>query len=270
MLPSIFVPAVGAAVSTYAIVRTLYVLLAVLLVLWTNRRLGIAPRTTLAAFAVGVPVGIVGAHLLDVVEYWDRYRQLGNVGLRQGSSIYGAFLALFPAVWVFARWHGVSALRLLDGGAPAMALGEAMTRIGCFLNGCCYGVPWDGPWAVTFPRDSFAYSDQITRGILAPGALHAVAVHPVQLYSTAIMTLTCCLLLYLVRQGRHADGSVFFTFLVTYGLLRLGVTPFRQEVLASMKLFSIGFIAAGGLGLLAGSLTRDRARARVRSLPSPS
>src|SRR5437773_2297681 len=138
-----------------------YVLVALVLVLRLNERQGIAARVTLTAFALGVPAGILGAHVLDMLEYWGQHGGVGDVLSPSGSSIYGAFLVVFPAIWFYTRSQGVSPLRFLDAGAPAMALGEAMTRVGCFLNGCCYGAPWSGPVAVVFPPESFAYRDQI-------------------------------------------------------------------------------------------------------------
>ncbi len=250
MLPSITVPGLEVSISTYALIRTLYLFIALPLVVWMNERQQISPRITFTAFAFGVPAGIVGAHLLDMAEYWDRYGSLRQILSREGSSIYGAFLVVFPLLWLYSRWEGVSALRLLDGGAPAMALGEAMTRIGCFMNGCCYGVPWNGPWAVTFPRGSFAYADQMGRALLPPDARHSLAVHPVQLYSAIIMAVVFVGLVRMALRP-HRDGSLFFAFLISYGVLRLGMAPLRQEALASMKLFSVLFIAGGTLGLLA-------------------
>src|SRR5436853_408759 len=78
--------------------------------------------TTLTAFALGVPAGILGAHVLDMMEYWSQHGGLRDVLSPTGSSIYGAFLVVFPLIWLYARSQRASPLRFLDGGAPAMAL----------------------------------------------------------------------------------------------------------------------------------------------------
>jgi phosphatidylglycerol:prolipoprotein diacylglycerol transferase len=252
VLPVVTLPLLG-AISTYALIRTAYVLIALLLTLRLSARQGIKARTTLTAFALGVPAGILGAHVLDMLEYWGEHGGLREVLSPTGSSIYGAFVVVFPTIWFYARSQGAPPLRLFDAGAPAMALGEAMTRVGCFLNGCCYGVPWDGPWALTFPRGSFAYSDQIARGLLSPTAPHSLPVHPVQLYSMAIMAGVFVLLLRIVRRP-HRDGTTFFTFLIAYGALRLGMAPLRQEALRTMKMFSVAFILVGFGGLIVGRI----------------
>jgi len=159
VLPFVRLPLFGSPISTYAIVRTVYVFVALWLTLRLNERQDIRASTTLTAFALGVPAGILGAHVLDMMEYWSQHGGLRDVLSPTGSSIYGAFLVVFPLIWLYARSQRASPLRFLDGGAPAMALGEAMTRVGCFLNGCCYGIPWNGPLAVVFPPASFAYRD---------------------------------------------------------------------------------------------------------------
>jgi phosphatidylglycerol:prolipoprotein diacylglycerol transferase len=230
-------------------VRTVYLCFALVLTIRLNARQGIHTGTTLGAFWLGVPAGIVGAHVLDMLEYWGQHGGIADILGPSGSSIYGAFVVVVPVLWLYASSQGVSPLRFLDAGAPAMALGEAMTRVGCFLNGCCYGVPWSGPLAIVFPPESFAYRDQIARGLLPSGALHSLPVHPVQLYSAAV-ALAAFLLLLRMFLRPHREGAVFYAFLIFYGMLRLGMAPLRQEALQSMVAFSLGFIAVGTLGLL--------------------
>lgn len=250
MLPSIVMPGFDVSISTYAIVRTVCIVAALLLTIRLNERQGVRVTVTLSLFAVGVPAAIVGAHLLDALEYWRPARSLGELLVGPGSSIYGAFFGGFAVGWAYLVSQRIPPLRVFDAAAPAMALGEAMTRMGCFLNGCCYGVPSMGAWAVTFPPSSFAFQDQVAHGLILPSASHSLAVHPVQLYSTAVMIGVT---LYLLRKylRPHREGEVFFTFLISYGVLRLLVAPLRVEALASMKVFSVAFIAVGGMGLLA-------------------
>ncbi len=257
MLPE--VPLLGYQISTYGIVTGIYLLLALPLTIRLNKRQGLSGTDTLTIFALAVPAAALGARLLDVVEYWGRYRSMGDLLGRRGSSIYGGLLAGSAVAWFYAESRGFSPLKLLDAGAPAMALGEAMTRIGCFLNGCCYGVPSNGPLAVVFPRQSFAFRDQVARGLVSPSSVHSLPVHPVQLYSTAVMLLV---FLWLLRswQRPHVEGETFCRFLIAYGGLRLFVAPLRMEALASMKIFSALFIVVGGFGLLS-----RRRLARVRS-----
>lgn len=249
MWPLVHVPVLDLTIPTYGFVRAVYFAIALWLILRLNNRQGIDRSITLTAFALGVPIGLIGARLLDMLEYASHYRSWTDAFGRDGSSIYGAFGAVLLFLWAYCRRVGVSFLRFLDAGAPVMALGEALTRIGCFSNGCCYGRPWNGPWAVTFPPESFAFRDQVATGLLAPTAPHSLPVHPVQLYSMGVMlVVTAALLWWFYRQP--PAGHVFFAFLISYGTLRLGVIPVRTEVLSSMIVFSILFVAVGLAGLL--------------------
>ena len=206
-------------------------------------------RTLLVA-AVCVPLCIGAARLLNAIEYGATWANLGTDFLSNpGSSIYGALLACGAAVVAMTRVLGIPTLRFLDAGAPAVAIGEGTSRIGCFAAGCCYGKPWSGPWAVTFPSNSFAAIDQRYRGVLASGSAHSLAVHPVQIYGVILMTLLTWGLIWRFQRP-HDDGAVIWLLLIGYGAYRLAIAPFRTEVLTSMEWFSAGFIASGIVGLL--------------------
>jgi phosphatidylglycerol:prolipoprotein diacylglycerol transferase len=248
MLPTLHL--LGRHVVTYDLLLTLYLAVALLLTMRLARRGGTPPRVVLGVFALAAPAGLLGARLLDALEYPDRYPDAAAlVGPGAGSSIFGAFVVAGATAAVYLRLRGVSCLRVLDAGAPAMALGEAVTRIGCFLNGCCYGVPTSGPLAVRFPRESFAFGDQVATGLVSPAADATLAVHPVQLYSVAAMAVVAILLAGMLR--RAPTGATVATFLVAYGVLRLAMAPLRAEALRSMTAFSVTFVVVGAGGFLA-------------------
>ncbi len=126
------------------------------------RRMGLDPEIIVSlAFWMFIS-GIVGGRLFYVIEYWQEYRAetLGETlaGLlmftKGGLVVYGALLAVLPTLAIFAWRHRLPGLALVDLIAPSMALGLAFGRIGCFMNGCCFGGPADVPWAVQFPHGS--------------------------------------------------------------------------------------------------------------------
>jgi phosphatidylglycerol:prolipoprotein diacylglycerol transferase len=110
-----------------------------------------------------------------VIEYWERSFKKDT--LREtivavlkfsegGLVVYGALIAVLIAVVLFVRKHRLPGLALADLIAPSMALGQGIGRIGCLLNGCCFGGYCDLPWAVTFPApDSPPYVSQMERGL---------------------------------------------------------------------------------------------------------
>ena len=229
------------------------------------RRLGIPVRFTLAVSALCVPASAAAARLLDVVEYWGAGTSMVDAFSRNGSSIYGGLLASLVIVWGLTWSRDVPTLAFLDGCAASLALGEAITRLGCFTAGCCYGVEWHGPLAVTFPPGSFAFTDMVERGLLQPVAAHTPPLHPVQLYSAAAMFAVAAGFVARLSHRRF-DGELFCIFLVSYGTLRLLVTPFRVEALDSMRAFSVLFIVAGALGIAIGRRFRAPARAIVPAM----
>jgi phosphatidylglycerol:prolipoprotein diacylglycerol transferase len=241
---------VGDAIFTlYDVMRFAAATAAIAVAVTLNRRQHIPARWTIGIALCCVPLSILASWLLDALEYAPSVGRVGVELARNGSSIYGGLVASLAAVWLLTTLLGIPVLRFLDAGGPAIAVGEAITRIGCFCAGCCYGVAWNGPWAVVFPGGSFALGDQQRRGLLEQSASHSLAVHPVQLYGTAIMLLVAIALWRRFRQP-HAEGEIFFLTLTAYGAYRLAIAPLRVEALASMKVFSLLFVAAGAAGLL--------------------
>lgn len=240
----------GLQFSLYDVMRGAAIAASLVLTVLLNRDQGISPRKTLLIAAVCVPVSVVAARFMNAIEYSSTWANIGAEFLRNsGSSIYGALTASLLSVAALTRVMHISTLRFLDSGAPAMAIGEAVSRVGCFCAGCCYGRTWNGPWSVVFPAYSFATADQRNQGLLDSTSTHSLPVHPVQLYGVILMSLLAWVLVWRFRKP-HNDGLIFFLFLIGYGAYRLVIIPFRVEALASMKLFSVVFIAVGMLGLV--------------------
>jgi len=217
------------------------------------RRLALDEDRLVTVILVVLVSSVIGARALYVLEHVQEFRREWGSALavwQGGLTLYGGVVAGTVAGLLAARQLSLPMWTVADAVTPAFAIGTVLGRIGCFLNGCCYGVPWNGPWAVIFPRESFAFEDQVASGLIPSTAVHSLPVHPVQLYSMAIMVgVSAYLALAFLRP--HREGAIFFRLLIAYGMLRLIVAPFRTEVLASMKTFSVLFIAVGALGLLA-------------------
>lgn len=119
--------------------------------------------------------GILGARLFYVIEYWQSRFQLdtwyetllATVKFTEGGLvIYGALIGATLAFCVFVWRHHLPLLALADLIAPSLMVGLAFGRVGCLLNGCCYGGEATVPWAVSFPQDSPAYMEQLVEGRL--------------------------------------------------------------------------------------------------------
>lgn len=181
--------------------------------------------------------GIAGARLVFVLLNWETYRHdiLSMAQTwRGGMSFHGGLAGGILAGVVYLRLRRLPLLPFADAAAPALALGYAVGRIGCFLNGCCYGTATSGPWGVHFPHS-------------APGELQ----HPVQLYATVINLALCALLVAAYRRP-HREGQIMALYIAGYSLYRFLVEILRRGVTADVlpiglteaQLFSLFALAA--------------------------
>lgn len=222
-------------VPAYGTFLVLGMLLAVLASRRHGGRLGLR---TVEVFDLGlllVSSGVVAAHLLHVALRFDLYRgaTAGATALRVltvwngGLVYYGGLLGGMAALALWARRRGLPVADAMDFVAPLGALGLASTRMGCFLNGCCFGRPSSAPWAVSYPPGSPAQSTQAAAGLIATGA-RSVPVHPVQLYELAFAAL---LFVWLWRRfpRRRSAGENVALFGIAYGLWRLVAEALRAD-----------------------------------------
>jgi phosphatidylglycerol:prolipoprotein diacylglycerol transferase len=155
--------------------------------------------------------GILGARIAYILANLDYYlaSPAEIIRLDRGGLIYyGGFIGATLALIVFARRHKEPVLSLADFCVTGLPLGHAIGRIGCFLNGCCYGLPTTSFLGIHYPANSDAclrYGD--------------VAVLPVQLFESAINLVLYAVLLYAYpRRKKH--GSVLALYLLTYPIAR--------------------------------------------------
>jgi phosphatidylglycerol:prolipoprotein diacylglycerol transferase len=107
--------------------------------------------------------------------------------------------------------------RFADGFAPTVGVGIAIARLGCFLQGCCFGTICAWPWAVRFPRDTYVYEFHRQQGALTPGAASTAPVHPLQLYFAGAGLLLTVVALWLHPRKRY-DGQVGLVTLLVYSV----------------------------------------------------
>lgn len=233
MYPTLgIIPFFGSELRSYHLMRWSYFLLAILVTTYLNRRQGTTSRQTVGPFLVGIPAAMIGGHLLNVFEAWPFYSaqpsRIVDV-FSGGNSIYGALGVGIGVGIIYLRWQNLPMRAFLDAAAPAMALGEAMTRVGCFLNGCCYGRPTDTIVGVTFPQGSQPFIAHAAQGLIELSDPRSLPVHPTQLYSALIGFVLFILLIFLFMRP-HYPGALFCVFLVGYGLQRLVVGHWRADV----------------------------------------
>lgn len=225
--------------------------------------------------------GMIGARGFYVAQYWGvRIHNLADIFKvwEGGIVLYGSILGGTLAFFAYRAWRRFPLRPTMDVIAPAVALGIAIGRLGCFLNGCCYGDTCDLPWAVAFPPNSAPWWDQVRHGqlpeatpfldsirggVLPEGVPWSHAVHPTQIYSSLGCSIITLLLL-TYYPLRRRDGEVFALLMITYPIHRFLVEWLRNDegtFVAGMTIsqaMSVVILAAG-VGFW-GSLIRQPAR----------
>lgn len=225
--------------------------LAFLAGLWTASRRaqrdGITPEKILDIGPWLIVGAIAGARLFYVATYWDTlmdrplfpqapWTEIFMVQ-RGGLVYYGGLMGAALACILFARIKQLPLWKLADILAPSIALGYVFGRIGCLLNGCCYGRVCSLPWAIHFPPGHETYPN---------------GVHPTEVYDSLLNLLLYAALAWLYRR-KQFDGQVFAVYLLCYALTRSFVEMFRGDYtsahlhdgLTPAHLVSIGIFAAG-------------------------
>lgn len=162
----------GLPIRGYGAMLVLGVVSGVWLATALGQRMGVEPDVILGAAFWVFLLGIVGARLFYVAEYWEEFqggtrletlKALANV-TEGGLVVYGGAIGAFAAMAAYLFWYRLPALAIADIAAPAFGLGLFFGRIGCFLNGCCYGGPTELPWGVCFPPPSPPFVQQLQQG----------------------------------------------------------------------------------------------------------
>lgn len=233
------------SIYSYGFMIAIAFIAGILVSLRCARHEGIEESSVMDLSLYVIIAAIVGARLLYVIGQWNVYRNdpLEILMVQKGGLVFlgGLILAILTVI-TYSMIKRIDIYKLLDALTPGTALGYSLGRIGCFLNGCCFGLPTKLPWGIIFPPASLA-------GSTFPGE----PLHPTQLYSTALIFLVFLFLLWLYRSKRF-DGQIFFWGLVLYSIERfiieslryspshwLGLTPMQWMVIF---LFIIGI---GGL-----------------------
>jgi phosphatidylglycerol:prolipoprotein diacylglycerol transferase len=165
----------GIPIRGFGVMMMLATICAVGLAAYRAWQVGIDPEIIYQLAFVMFVAGIIGARLFFIAQYWHEFRKLTPSGsldpvatffalfnvTRGGLVVYGSVLAGLPAGAWYCWRRGLPLLVIADIIAPSMVVGQALGRIGCFLNGCCFGgVCLTSGLGVTFPAESPPYMQQ--------------------------------------------------------------------------------------------------------------
>ncbi|UCG49803.1 MAG: prolipoprotein diacylglyceryl transferase [Phycisphaerales bacterium] len=128
------------------------------------RRAGLDPAVIMNVTRYSLIIGVIGARAFFVIHHFDLFR--GDLAAvfaiwRGGLEFVGGVIPVIIFLFFYMRRHNLPFRKYLDILAIGLMMGLAFGRLGCFLNGCCFGKPANLPWAVRFPYRSYAYISQI-------------------------------------------------------------------------------------------------------------
>jgi phosphatidylglycerol:prolipoprotein diacylglycerol transferase len=213
------------AIHSYGVMLALSFILGIYVAVRKGEKRGIKGDEIVNLGFIIIIASIVGARLFYVLFHTEEFsgrwlyafwpvQEDGTVGLG-GLILLGGFILAVAAAAVYIYVKKLNFWKLADSIAPAIALGVFLTRIGCFLNGCCFGKACSYPWGVSFPPHSPAGATM--------GSIH---IHPTQLYSSFYGLVIFGILMFLDRKPVF-DGALLGVFLILYGLSRFTVDFFR-------------------------------------------
>ncbi|MHC4298655.1 MAG: prolipoprotein diacylglyceryl transferase [Planctomycetota bacterium] len=157
------IPLVNLTVKSYGLMMVIGFLAAVTLIRRLSTKILPDPQLITNAALYSLIGGVVGARFFFVVHYFDRFRAspIEVFYIWQGGlELLGGVVLAIAVIVFYLIYHRLPIRRCLDILAIGLMLALVFGRIGCFLNGCCYGKPTDLPWGVRFPYYSFAYLSQ--------------------------------------------------------------------------------------------------------------
>jgi phosphatidylglycerol:prolipoprotein diacylglycerol transferase len=199
------------AIHSYGLLLAIAFLASIQVFLARGKARGL-PEDRLSTLSLWLLVlAILGGRLLFVATHWDEYKgdPIGVFRLWEGGlMLYGGYVLAILGGILYVRRVKMPVWRVGDAAAPAMALGIGIGRLGCFLNGCCYGLPTKLPWGIQFPPESYSSA-------VFPGE----HLHPSQLYMS-LSGFALFVLLLVFDRKRRFDGWLFWTYIAMDAGLR--------------------------------------------------
>jgi phosphatidylglycerol:prolipoprotein diacylglycerol transferase len=197
------------------------------------------PDAALDAAVYGLVGGLLGAKLLYVFEHLDETSFMALFLDRGGMSWFGGFVGGLGAAWLTIRAKRWPLVPVLSAATPALAIGQMLGRVGCFLVGDDYGHPTSLPWGVAFPRGLPPTTDRV---------------HPTQIYEAIFLAIFAWVLIRWRRKG-VADRTVLGRYFVVVGAFRFLLEFVRVNVrvlgpLTVAHCFALAVVILGALVLL--------------------
>ncbi|MFH1874433.1 MAG: prolipoprotein diacylglyceryl transferase [Pseudomonadota bacterium] len=213
----------GVTIYTYGFMVALAFLVALFWVSRESKLKGLNPARAMDLCFYVIVSGIVGSRLLHVL-ISERSRFLENPLIffkiwEGGLVFYGGLIAAIITAYWYMKKHQLYFWSYADVFTPAISIGHAIGRLGCFMAGCCFGRPlgYDAWFSIIFPAHEHGFAPT------------GIPLYPTQLME-AIGELFIFGMLLVVRSKKRFEGQLLATYLIAYAILRAFVEYFRGDV----------------------------------------
>lgn len=218
------------SIYSYGLMIALAFIAAILFAMKNAKKSGEDPERILDISLYVILGALIGGRLGYVITYLDYYLKnpLKILYFRQGGlSFLGGFLVAYFLCWLYVRRTKISFWKYADIVAPSIALGIGIGRIGCFLNGCCFGVVSEN-YGIKFPSVNMppVYLQQLKDGLIASGSSSTLPVIPTQIY-TSLYGFLIFFILLLMKKYKKYDGFLMLSFFILYSISRFIIEYFR-------------------------------------------
>lgn len=193
----------------------------------------------------GIIGGIIGAKLLYIIVDLPNLIASPETALIRlatgGAVFYGGLIGGILGGFLYTRIYRLDAIKFFDIAVPSLALAQAFGRIGCFFNGCCYGIPYDGPLAVHYPVGAYPPS--------------GIGLFPAQLSESAFLFILTLVLMVVLWKSKNPGFTTGF-YLIAAGIFRFINEFFRSDprgiigFLSTSQFISLIVIAFGLLFII--------------------
>ncbi len=235
-------------------------------------RRGFDPEYSSSIVIVAAVTGLVGSRIYAILDDLPTYLADPKSMIFSGSGFvfYGGMIGGIMGAYFVSRWYRIGFGATMDMCAPALAIGQAIGRIGCQLSGDGdWGLPSTMPWAMTYPRAIVGWTPQTVLKLgehyqLVPACTTlsdclSVRVHPAPVYET-ILYLGVFAILWSMRKTSHPAGRVLYWYLVLAGGARflvefVRINPRVFDGLSEAQLIAIAMMIVGGVALI---VTREK------------
>lgn len=267
-------------IYSYGFMLMVAFLVAISIARWRARKEGIDPNKITDLGIYLVCAGILGARLFFIIQFFDDYKNnlFSIFKIYEGGLVYyGGLFTGIITLFLYVKKHHLPFLKIIDVVIPSAALGLGFGRIGCFLNGCCFGkIAPHMPWAMQFPRTldktgmvdgSPAFLHQYELGLVHLSDMHTLPIHPTQLYSF-LSDVALFFILSAFFRFRNRNGEVLLLFGIIYSVIRFCMELLRGDNPLLFNFFTVAQIISIGMFIVSTSLfTLSRFKA-VRKVDS--